>query len=76
VFVESARNVQQFDVLDHFDTVPELVGRVFNQPRKAALQLQQQAAMQPCHLPMHELHENQSQERAVSHRQAPMPNVS
>jgi U3 small nucleolar RNA-associated protein 11 len=50
VFVESARDVQQFDVADHFDTVPELVGRVFNRPRKAALQ-QQQAAMSSSHAP-------------------------
>jgi hypothetical protein len=34
------------------------------------------SSRQPCHLPTHELHENQSQERAVSHRQAPMPDVS
>jgi hypothetical protein len=49
VFVDSARDVQQFDVLDHFDTVPELVVQVFNQPRKAALQPQQQATISSSH---------------------------
>lgn len=38
VFVDSQQDVEKFDVAQHFDTVPELAGRVFNRPRIATLE--------------------------------------
>lgn len=37
VFVDSNEKAHAFDVAKHFDTVPELVGRSFNRPRKSQL---------------------------------------
>eukprot|EP00622_Pseudochattonella_farcimen_P004600 FR740008.1.p1 GENE.FR740008.1~~FR740008.1.p1 ORF type:complete len:252 (+),score=37.65 FR740008.1:62-817(+) len=37
VFLDDQAAVENFDAADHFDTAPELVGRTFNRPRKAAL---------------------------------------
>jgi len=37
VFVGSREEAERFDAADHFDTVPELVGRAFNRPRKEAI---------------------------------------
>lgn len=37
VFVESKKEAQNFDVAEHFDTLPELAGRTFNRPRKDTL---------------------------------------
>lgn len=33
IFVDDADKLKSFDVAKHFDTAPELVGRVFNRPR-------------------------------------------
>lgn len=38
VFVDSSEQADTFDVADHFDTVPELAGRIFNRPRKSDLE--------------------------------------
>lgn len=37
VFVEDREKAENFDVVEHFDTVPELAGRCFNRPRKETL---------------------------------------
>jgi len=37
VFVNSQSKAENFDVVEHFDTVPELAGRSFNRPRKETL---------------------------------------
>ena len=37
VFVNSRNKAENFDVVEHFDTVPELAGRSFNRPRKETL---------------------------------------
>jgi len=37
VFVNSQSKAENFDVVQHFDTVPELAGRSFNRPRKETL---------------------------------------
>ncbi len=37
VFVDSHSKAENFNVTDHFDTVPELAGRSFNRPRKETL---------------------------------------
>lgn len=37
VFVNSRSKAENFDVVEHFDTVPELAGRSFNRPRKETL---------------------------------------
>ena len=37
VFVDSRSKADNFDVVEHFDTVPELAGRSFNRPRKETL---------------------------------------
>lgn len=37
VFVDSKEEAANFDVVEHFDTVPELAARSFNRPRKAML---------------------------------------
>ena len=34
VFVQSRKEAENFDVAEHFDTLPELAGRSFNRPRK------------------------------------------
>lgn len=47
VFVESREEAKQFDPVIHFDTVPELVDRSANRPRReqlAMLQLKEQAS--------------------------------
>lgn len=38
VFVDSKEKADNFDVAEHFDTVPELAARSFNRPRKAMLE--------------------------------------
>lgn len=37
VFVDNVDKAKNFDIADHFDTVPELAGRSFNRPRKETL---------------------------------------
>lgn len=37
VFVENEEKANNFDVAEHFDTLPELAGRTFNRPRKETL---------------------------------------
>ncbi|CAH3121286.1 unnamed protein product [Pocillopora meandrina] len=37
VFVDSEKEAQSFDAAAHFDTVPELVSRTYNRPRKETL---------------------------------------
>lgn len=37
VFVDSVDEAKKFDVAEYFDTVPELVGRFHNRPRKSQL---------------------------------------
>jgi|EP00979_Chaetoceros_neogracilis_P008605 U3 small nucleolar RNA-associated protein 11 len=37
VFVDNQSKADNFDVVEHFDTVPELAGRSFNRPRKETL---------------------------------------
>jgi U3 small nucleolar RNA-associated protein 11 len=37
-FVESSQELQNFDLVSHFDTVPELVERSFNRPRLSTLE--------------------------------------
>ena len=37
IFVDSRSKADNFDIADHFDTVPELAGRSFNRPRKETL---------------------------------------
>ena len=37
VFVDSRIKAENFDIVDHFDTLPELAGRSFNRPRKETL---------------------------------------
>mmetsp|Transcript_23030 Transcript_23030/g.32444 ORF Transcript_23030/g.32444 Transcript_23030/m.32444 type:complete len:304 (+) Transcript_23030:132-1043(+) len=37
IFLDSKDKAENFNVADHFDTLPELAGRTFNRPRKAAL---------------------------------------
>ena len=38
IFVDSQREVEEFDVEKHFDTAPELVDRAYNRPRKETLE--------------------------------------
>jgi U3 small nucleolar RNA-associated protein 11 len=38
IFVDTAEEVAEFDLERHFDTAPELVDRVYNRPRKEALE--------------------------------------
>ena len=38
VFVDDEEEVKNFDEAAHFDTVPELVGRAFNRPRRGKLE--------------------------------------
>ena len=44
IFVDSAQEAQDFDVAQHFDTLPETVGRTFNRPRLSELQAQIEAS--------------------------------
>ncbi|OZJ04595.1 hypothetical protein BZG36_02783 [Bifiguratus adelaidae] len=44
LFVDSEKEMRTFDPAKHFDTLPELVGRTFNRPRRETLR---QAAFQP-----------------------------
>lgn len=37
IFVQSKAEVEKFDAAEHFDTVPELMDRTFNRPRKSKL---------------------------------------
>jgi len=37
VFVDDERELERFDAVKHFDTVPEAVDRVYNRPRKSTL---------------------------------------
>ena len=37
IFVDSVEEAEKFDAAKHFDTLPELVGRSFNRPRKETL---------------------------------------
>ena len=37
VFVESKKDAQEFDVAEHFDTIPEFAGRAFNRLRKSEI---------------------------------------
>lgn len=37
IFVETAEEVEEFDLGEHFDTAPELVDRAYNRPRKETL---------------------------------------
>ncbi|KAJ7394397.1 UTP11-like, U3 small nucleolar ribonucleoprotein [Desmophyllum pertusum] len=37
IFVDSKKEAQSFDAAAHFDTVPELVSRTYNRPRKETL---------------------------------------
>lgn len=39
VFVESQEELEHFDAVKHFDTVPELVDRAFNRPKLSSLQI-------------------------------------
>lgn len=38
VFVDTEEEAKSFDAAEHFDTVPELVNRTFNRPRRAQLE--------------------------------------
>lgn len=38
VFVDSVHDAKKFDPATHFDTVPELMDRTFNRPRKSQLE--------------------------------------
>jgi U3 small nucleolar RNA-associated protein 11 len=38
IFVESRQVAENFNVAEHFDTLPELAGRTFNRPRKQTVQ--------------------------------------
>lgn len=38
VFVESNREAREFDVADHFETIPEFAGRAFNRLRKSEIE--------------------------------------
>ncbi|XP_054251358.1 probable U3 small nucleolar RNA-associated protein 11 [Indicator indicator] len=50
-FLDSRKEVQEFDIAAHLDTVPELVGRVYNRPTIATLQKQTlKGATDPVHL--------------------------
>lgn len=43
--------VEEFDIATHLDTVPELVGRVYNRPTIATLQKETlKGATEPAHL--------------------------
>jgi U3 small nucleolar RNA-associated protein 11 len=37
VFVDTKEDAEQFNVAEHFDTIPEIAGRAFNRPRKKQL---------------------------------------
>lgn len=37
VFVDTQQDAEQFNVAEHFDTIPEIAGRAFNRPRKDQL---------------------------------------
>jgi U3 small nucleolar RNA-associated protein 11 len=38
IFVATKDDAEEFDVVEHFDTIPELAGRAFNRPRLETLQ--------------------------------------
>ena len=38
IFVDTAEEVEDFDLEEHFDTAPELVDRAYNRPRKETLE--------------------------------------
>ncbi|NXT96681.1 UTP11 protein, partial [Anhinga rufa] len=50
-FFDTKKEVQEFDVATHLDTVPELVDRVYNRPTIATLQKETlKGATDPAHL--------------------------
>ncbi|NXP03016.1 UTP11 protein, partial [Thinocorus orbignyianus] len=50
-FLDTKKEVQEFDIATHLDTVPELVGRVYNRPTTATLQKETlKGATEPAHL--------------------------
>ncbi|XP_074663411.1 putative U3 small nucleolar RNA-associated protein 11 [Strix aluco] len=50
-FFDSKKEVQEFDIVTHLDTVPELVDRVYNRPTIATLQKETlKGATDPAHL--------------------------
>ena len=38
IFVQSKKDAQEFDVAEHFDTIPEFEGRAFNRLRKREIE--------------------------------------
>lgn len=38
LFLDNEADLKAFNAADHFDTIPELAGRTFNRPRKAAIE--------------------------------------
>ncbi|NXN53566.1 UTP11 protein, partial [Rynchops niger] len=50
-FLDTKKEVQEFDIATHLDTLPELVGRVYNRPTIATLQKETlKGATEPAHL--------------------------
>jgi len=64
IFVGTAKQATSFNVAKHFDTVPEMAGRVFNRPRKE--QLIQMAAATTNNNNHDEYDEEQQQRKDIS----------
>ena len=65
IFVETKTDADEFDVAEHFGTVPELAGRAFNRPR---LEMLQKEALESSSAAGEELTEKELEQQAKKER--------
>lgn len=72
IFVESKTDADEFDVAEHFNTVPELAGRAFNRPRLEMLEKEafESAAVEGEELTEKELEKQAKKERRMARKAA------
>ncbi len=70
IFVQSKKDAQEFDVAEHFDTIPEFEGRAFNRLRKQDIEKLSKSVASEKELTTEELHKLRKQEQKIAKKLA------
>lgn len=70
IFVQSKKDAQEFDVAEHFDTIPEFEGRAFNRLRKREIEKLAKEANYSSDLTTEELHKMKKLEQKLAKKLA------
>eukprot|EP00531_Pseudo-nitzschia_arenysensis_P008479 CAMPEP_0116145482 /NCGR_PEP_ID=MMETSP0329-20121206/16617_1 /TAXON_ID=697910 /ORGANISM="Pseudo-nitzschia arenysensis, Strain B593" /LENGTH=256 /DNA_ID=CAMNT_0003641091 /DNA_START=137 /DNA_END=903 /DNA_ORIENTATION=- len=70
IFVQSKKDAQEFDVAEHFDTIPEFEGRAFNRLRKRDIEKLSKSVAPEKQLTTEELHKLRKKEQKMAKKLA------